>query len=271
MDSPFSTLVFHVPEMTVLGWFQRAWHHDDPQALLDAEIGGGPYGFDSLFEAIEEHRLPSPQTLVELRVRTNDDEVDLAYFFFEDKAIVAHPDRLAYLVNDMWPLPSGAATRDATFTPDAALRVVGPPGPGPDSVYAVRITWQHTDHNGTNLDQREATVFPASTCPDLPTTCAVSPNPCPGNASTPTCCAPSSDPATKASAPPWTVTSALSHTTCRRSENGPHPATSRSCNGSCRSHHRRPASRFTQRQPGRAPPHSAHPGPRTPETACRPR
>lgn len=55
MDSPFSKLVFHVPETTVLGWFQRALHHEDPQELLNAEIGGGAYGFDSIFEAIEEH------------------------------------------------------------------------------------------------------------------------------------------------------------------------------------------------------------------------
>ncbi|MBM0256478.1 hypothetical protein JNW89_05955 [Micromonospora sp. 4G55] len=190
VDSPFSKLVFHVPETTVLGWFQRAWHHEDPEALLDAEIGGGAYGFDSIFEAIEEHRLPCPQTLDELRelldehlwvesddpirlderglrVRTNDDEVDLAYFFLEDEAVVAHPDRLAYLVNDTWPLPSGADAPGATFTPDVALRVVGPPGPGPESVYAVRVTWQHTDHNGTNLDQREATVFPGVNLPGL--------------------------------------------------------------------------------------------------------
>ncbi len=190
MDSPFSKLVFHLPETTVLGWFQRAWHHEDRGTLLDAEIGGGAYGFDSIFEAIGEHCLACPQSLVELRelldehlwvesgdpirldgrglrVRTNDDEVDLAYFFLEDEAVAAHPDRLAYLVNDTWPLPSAAAAPGATFTPDVPLRIAGPPGPGPDSVYAVRIAWQHTDQDGTNLDQRGATVFPGVDLPGL--------------------------------------------------------------------------------------------------------
>ncbi|RKR85876.1 hypothetical protein BDK92_0087 [Micromonospora pisi] len=190
VDSPLSKMVFHVPDTTVLGWFQHAWHHEDPEALLDAEIGGGSYGLDSIFEAIEEHHLPCPQTLDELRellgehlwiesddpirlderglrVRTNDDEVDLAYFFLEDEAVTAHPDRLMYLVNHTWPLPSSAGAPSATFTPDVALRVVNPPGSGPNSVYAVRISWQHTDHNGTNLDQRGAIVFPGVSLPGL--------------------------------------------------------------------------------------------------------
>ncbi|MGI5153092.1 hypothetical protein ACQEVC_43105 [Plantactinospora sp. CA-294935] len=114
---------------------------------------------DELRELLDEHlwvESDDPIRLDErgLRVRTNDDEVDLAYFFLEDEAVDAHPDRLAYLVNGTWPLPSGAAASGATFTPDLVLRVVGPPGPGSDSVYAVRISWQHTADNGTNLDQR---------------------------------------------------------------------------------------------------------------------
>jgi len=232
----------------VLGWFQRAWHHEDPEALVDAEIGGGSYGFDSIFEAIEEHRLPCPQTLVELhdlldehlwvesddvirlderglRVRTNDDEVDLAYYFLEDEAIAAYPDRLAYLVNDTWPLPSGAAAPGTTFTPDVPVRFVGPPGPAPDSVYAVRMAGSTPTTTARTWTRRKRPFFLASTCPDLPTTYAVSPIPCPGNASTPTCSAPLSDPATAASPPPCTATSASSRTTCRTWEKtGPHPA-----------------------------------------------
>ncbi|MEU4689823.1 hypothetical protein [Actinoplanes sp. NPDC023714] len=192
VDSPFSKLVFHVPEITVLGWFQRAWHHEDPEALLDAEIGGGAYGFDSIFEAIEEHHLPCPQTLDELRelldehlwvesddplrlderglrVRTDDDEVDLAYYFLEDGAVAAHSSRLSFLVNDTWPLPSSATVQGGTFTPDVPLRVVGSPENGPDSVYVVRIAWVHPHHDGSNLDPRPATVFRGVTLPDLAT------------------------------------------------------------------------------------------------------
>ncbi|MBL7258291.1 hypothetical protein [Paractinoplanes lichenicola] len=167
VDSPYGKLVFHHPGTTVLGWFQLAWHHDDPEALL----GSDPYGFDSIFEAIAEHDLPCPRTLDELRdvldehlwiesddpirldergvrVRTNDDEADVAYYFLEDEAVAAHPDRLAYLVNDTWPLPAdvGAA-------------------PGPPSVHLVRIAWQHLDHDGTNLDNHGVTVFPGVTLP----------------------------------------------------------------------------------------------------------
>ncbi|MFC7246675.1 hypothetical protein ACFQO7_29695 [Catellatospora aurea] len=190
LDSPLSKLVLHLPETTVLGWIQRAWHHEDPLGLLDAELNGGPYGFDTIFEAIEEHSLPCPQTLDELRelldehlwiesedpirldgrglrVRTDDDEVDLAYFFLEDEAVTAHPDRLAYLVNDSWPLPSDAAASGAAFTPDVALRVADPSGPGPDSVYLVRVTWEHPEPRATNLNRREMIVFRGVDLPGL--------------------------------------------------------------------------------------------------------
>lgn len=99
VDSAFSKLVFHLPETTVLGWFQRIWHEEDPDALLTAEIGGGPHGLDSIFEAIEEHHLPRPRTLDELR------EVLHEHLWIES----AHPDRLSFLVNDVWPLPSDVA------------------------------------------------------------------------------------------------------------------------------------------------------------------
>ncbi|MEV0136435.1 hypothetical protein AB0H83_49435 [Dactylosporangium sp. NPDC050688] len=188
VDSPVGKLAYHVPGTTVLAWFQRAWHHEDPQALLDADIGGGPYGFDSIFEAIEEHRLPCPQTLDDLRttlnehlwiesddpirlderglrVRTNDDEVDLAYFFFEDEAVAAHPERLTYLVHQTWPLPSGAAAPGATFNSGMALRIVGPPAPVSDAVYAVRIAWENAEGYGTNLDRPGVTVFPGTNLP----------------------------------------------------------------------------------------------------------
>ncbi|MEK8104622.1 hypothetical protein NKG94_04460 [Micromonospora sp. M12] len=50
-----------------------------------------------------------------LRVRTDDDEVDLAYYFVEEDAVVASPDRLAFLLHDTWPLPADAAAPGAVF------------------------------------------------------------------------------------------------------------------------------------------------------------
>ncbi|WP_232050734.1 hypothetical protein [Actinoplanes sp. OR16] len=190
VDSPFSKLARHLPDTTVLGWFQRSWRHEDPDELLTADLFGGPYGFDSLFEEIEEHDLPCPQTLAELhavldehlwvesddpirlderglRVRTDDDEVDLAYYFIEDEAVAAHPGHLTFLAHGEWPLSSDAAGPGAVFDPGLALRAGGPPAPGPDSVYAVRIAWSNTADNGSNLDQRGATVFAGITLPEL--------------------------------------------------------------------------------------------------------
>ncbi|MEU8658094.1 hypothetical protein [Actinoplanes philippinensis] len=190
MDSPFSKLVLHVPG-TVLGWFQRAWGHEDPKALLEAEFGGGPYGFDSIFEAIRDHHLPRPETLGQLhelldehlwiesdeplrlderglRVRTDDDEADVLYYLLEDEAVAAHPERVAYLLNDVWPLPSDtAAASGQVFTPNVPLRIGGKPGPGPDAVYVVRIGWQHSHLDGTNFDPQPMTVFPGVDLPGI--------------------------------------------------------------------------------------------------------
>ncbi|GAB3850382.1 hypothetical protein GCM10027610_075250 [Dactylosporangium cerinum] len=110
-----------------------------PPGLGQGELGGDVYGLDSIFVAAREHGLPPPRSTGELRellhahlyveggedyirldehslrVRTDDDEVDLAYYFLDDAALAAEPDRLAYLVHEAWPLPSAAA--DAADAP----------------------------------------------------------------------------------------------------------------------------------------------------------
>jgi hypothetical protein len=100
------------------------------------------YGFATIFEAAHEHALPCPETTDELRtllhehlyvegeaadfirldehslrVRTDDDEVDVAYCFLDDEIVAAAPDRLAYLIHEAWPLPEDI---DASARPDSA-------------------------------------------------------------------------------------------------------------------------------------------------------
>jgi hypothetical protein len=120
-----------LPDATVLDWFRRAWDEAaaDPDAWLLAELGVEVYGLDSVFEAAAEHRLLKPDSTkrlrkllnehlyVERKVRadelgvravTDDDENPLAYFFLDRHLFDAHPDRLAYLAHEDWPLPSAA-------------------------------------------------------------------------------------------------------------------------------------------------------------------
>ena len=89
--------------------------------ICDEELGGRVYGFGTLFAATRKHLLTPPNTTGTLkkllrehlyvegaadenvrlddhsfRVRTDDDEVGLAYFIFDDETAVNNPDRLAW-------------------------------------------------------------------------------------------------------------------------------------------------------------------------------
>jgi hypothetical protein len=191
-ESPFSKRVVAVPDVTVLDWFRRGWDRDDPDEWINSELDGNVYGLESIFEEARKQNLPRPETVDELRellnehlwvegddegtfiqlaehalrVRTDDDEVDLAYYFIDDEALVASPDRLAFLLHDSWPLPAGVATPGAVFSHSVPVRTVRPAPPGPDSVFSVRLCWEHPG-TGTNLDLAGAVVFPGLTLPDL--------------------------------------------------------------------------------------------------------
>ncbi|WP_033338846.1 hypothetical protein [Catenuloplanes japonicus] len=187
VENPLGKDVLALPGQTVLGWFRQAWHE-----------GAGDldylYGFDSIFEAVEEHGLPRPETVDELRelllehlwvewqpeseeefnprlgehalrVRSDDDEVDLAYYFLEDEVVAAMPERLAFLVHDTWPLPSGAS--DGSFTPGLHVRRLGPAGPGPETTYSVRLSPHEHHGTGTSLDLPGPLAFPGVALPDL--------------------------------------------------------------------------------------------------------
>lgn len=133
-----------------------------------------PDSVDELRELLIEHldvEADDPAAYIRLgehalRVRTDDDEVDLAYYFVADGAAAASPDRLAFLLHDTWPLPSGAAPPAAAFSHGVPVRPVRPTHPGPDSVFSVRLCWESPDTH-RNLDLACALVFPGLTLPDL--------------------------------------------------------------------------------------------------------
>ncbi|MEU8118719.1 hypothetical protein AB0C21_08410 [Spirillospora sp. NPDC049024] len=190
-ESPFSKRVVTVPDATVLDWFRRGWNCDDPEAWIESELGGDVYGLDTIFDEARKRDLPQPRSVDELRellhgylwvegdddddfirlgehalrVRTDDDEVDLAYYFVTGEAAAASPERLAFLLHDTWPLPTDAVASGAAFDPRVPARTVRLAPPGPESVFSVRLCWESPDH-GRNLEQ-PALVFPGLTLPDL--------------------------------------------------------------------------------------------------------
>lgn len=119
---------------SVLAWFQRNWATGDDGAYVD-ELKGEVYGLGSLFEKVAEGGVPAPTTASELppllemylyyerdieaeehfvHVETDDDEVDVEYFFFDDH-FLRQPDALERL-----PKAGRRADRYATFLRELA-------------------------------------------------------------------------------------------------------------------------------------------------------
>ncbi|GAA2702006.1 hypothetical protein [Actinoplanes palleronii] len=170
-EGPLGKLVRRLPDATVLGWFRRGWDCAGPRAWVVGELGVHVYGLSSIFEAARRHQLPRPETTDQLRtllhehlyvegdrdyirldehslrVRTDDDEVELAYFFLDDVIVAERPERLAYLVHEKWPLPDGPGGE-----PDAAI-----------TTYAMFLTF----YDGASLEIEPVVAFPGVGLGDL--------------------------------------------------------------------------------------------------------
>lgn len=132
------------------------------------------YGLASVFQAAKDQRLQVPGTVDELRealrehlyveggpdnirldehtlrVVTDDDEVALAYLFFDEAEAIAHPGRVAYLLHDAWPLPRGREAPSAPLRPFQEPDVVPlePAGSRSGSAYLCLLTF----YDGASLD-----------------------------------------------------------------------------------------------------------------------
>ncbi len=130
-------------DATLLDWFRRHW-----EAIPDADrawsraaeiLGCQVYTFDHLFQAIAEHSLPPPRSVRAaseilrqhlyineiavsphlIQTYTDDDEIELAWYFFDDEYLRKHADRACYLLREDWKLPAtigpgGFKTRERT-------------------------------------------------------------------------------------------------------------------------------------------------------------
>jgi hypothetical protein len=186
-EGPLGKLIRHLPDVTVLDWFRRGWECDDPKSWVQGELGADVYGLSSIFAAAQKHGLPRPTATGELRevlaehlyvegdedsirldehslrVRTDDDEVELAYFFLAGDLADTAPDRLAYLFQS-WPLPGDTGgTAPAPFVCDVPVTAVTPAGAGDATTYAVFLTF----YDGESLACSEPVEFPGVGLPEL--------------------------------------------------------------------------------------------------------
>lgn len=127
---------------SLLGWFQSIWkpvRGDDAGDHADELLGTHVYSFGNLFEKIDDEEWPVPKSMnavVErlnealyvnemkggknhLQILTDDDELEMAIYLFDDHYAAKHPDRVAFLLRDDWRLPDGMA--EGEFKPPPGM------------------------------------------------------------------------------------------------------------------------------------------------------
>lgn len=173
-EGPSGKHVRHLEGDSVLGWFQGVWERakqaDDASEWVKSEIGTSVYDFASIFEAARENDLPPPASDRKLKsylddhlhvegealyrphalqVLTDDDEIELACYVFDDHFLKEHPDRAAYLLHEHWQLP--VTHGEAPYFPAIETKVVDPSGAGPGTTYVAFLTF-YDSLNLTDLD-----------------------------------------------------------------------------------------------------------------------
>lgn len=188
-EGPLSKRVRRIRGSSVLEWFQMAWYEavqsPDPEVWVNEVFGGFVPGLASLFQAVADEGLDAPDTWNELqellqdhlyvpgdtddirqssralRVRTQHDDIEMAYYMFDAAYAAAHPDRCSYLLHDEWPLPTDAS--NASFEPEIRTAPMLPAGAGEGATYVCLLT---NYHNGSLRDLR-VRVFPGVRLPGL--------------------------------------------------------------------------------------------------------
>jgi uncharacterized protein (TIGR02996 family) len=170
---PTGLYVKRFDEPSILDWFRNRWRgvRYDAGAYRYAEelLGTYVYGFASLFDRIAEHSLPPPRSsralqevfdehlYVEgevlfsphlMQVLTDDDEIQLAYYFFDDEYLAKHGKRAAFLLHDGWQLPAEAGK--GGFRPAEKTNRIGK-ARGEGTTYLVF----HSFYDSGNLDDIE--------------------------------------------------------------------------------------------------------------------
>ena len=157
-EGPSGKHVRRFDAASVLGWFQQVWEPakqaEDAAEWVKSEIGTSVYGFASIFEAARQHDLSPPTSdrklksyleehlYVEgeirykphaLQVLTDDDEIELAYYVFDDHYLRQHPGQSDYLLHQDWRLPTASGNRPCT--PGVATKQLQPRGAGAGETY----------------------------------------------------------------------------------------------------------------------------------------
>lgn len=191
-DTPVLNQVKKFDEATVFDWFKKNWKgvkSEKTREHTQKLLGFIPYGFDSLFDSIHDKKLKAPANadalgeLLEehlyvegelrfephcIQVLTNDDELDVAYYIFDDQFLTENRDKAEFLLQNQFELPCDADTEaDAReLDIDVELNLPDTAGGGTGHVFFATMS---AYCSGGNLSEMEsAWVIEGLRLPDLP-------------------------------------------------------------------------------------------------------
>jgi uncharacterized protein (TIGR02996 family) len=172
-NTPTLNHVEKFKDATVLAWFQRHWRpiadYGKAAQYVRKTLGCDVYGFDSFLVHIAERSLAVPNSEGQLRrvlqrhlpvereVRchphaiqalTDDDELDVAFYFFDDR-LPGKAEKAAYLLHTDWRFP--VASGDGNFQPAVATRKLKQKGNWAGTTYMAFLV----EYAGGNLADLE--------------------------------------------------------------------------------------------------------------------
>lgn len=169
-DNPGCKHVRKFDADSVLKWFRQIWKPvaDGASEHSVKLLGRRVYSFPRLFEAIAEQELDPPGSMEELasilestlyigemhhgphhlEILTDDDELEMAVYIFDDKYAAKRPDRVAFLMREEWQLPGGAV--EGEFKAKAKVQDFDTAG-GDGAVYFISLMYEDSG-NLSDLD-----------------------------------------------------------------------------------------------------------------------
>ncbi len=170
-DLPSTRHVKRFDDATLLDWFRNHWRpiadEDEAYRYADELLGCRAHGMGYFLMTMAEEGLTPPTTTAELRnlvehwsvegevlfephviqVLDDDDELQMASYFFDDQFLARHRARAAWLMHEDWRLPTG--TGAGSFRPGWPARKQKPPGRWQGTTYLVPLDYE----DGSNLDE----------------------------------------------------------------------------------------------------------------------
>ena len=97
-----------------------------------------------------------------LQMLTDDDELQMAYYFFDDRFLAKRGKRAAFLLNEGWQLPGGSG--DKLFRPQETVDVLEPSGSGKGMTFLAILAFYDS---GNLYDIEGPRAFEGVRLPDL--------------------------------------------------------------------------------------------------------